>query len=1529
MSEVYFSLSSGNFSQNWSDIGLLTTSTTTTGTNDANLASWANVPSIVGFLGDNLTSLTGADPSTLTGSTLIANLIANQTNPNTQTSGGVAEFHLTDPTVALQGSGTADAPYLAIYLDSTGRQNVTLSFNARDIDGSADNAVQPLVVQYRIGSTGAWVTVPGSLIPDATTGPSLATQVTPVTVTLPAEANNQPQLQVRIMTANAVGSDEWIGIDDISVVSDAAGPAAQPGILSINDVTMPEGDSGSTDMVFTVTRSSGSDGAVSATWTLNLNGTANAADFAGAATTGTVTFAAGQTTAEIRIPVAGDTAFEPNETFSVTLSAPTGGATLGDASGTGTIASDDMPPLANVFVSELVYDPAGTDAGEFVEITGLAGTDLTGWSIVLYNGNGGAAYGTYALSGTLADTANGFGATRVLTPGLQNGAPDGVAVVDAFGRVVQFISYEGTMTATSGAAAGMTSTDIGVEQGNDAVGTSLQLIGTGSSVSDFTWVQGATSSAGVPNSGMTFLSGTDAGQIRINDARVTEGDSGTTTMTFTLVRAGGFASVATVDWTLNLTGSASAADLGAGAALAGTVTFGANEFVRTITVPISTDTLGEMNETFTVTLSNVTGNATIVDATATGTIANDDPIALSIMAIQGEGHTSAVAGQPVITTGIVTAVDATGFYLQDPNGDGNARTSDGIFIYTGAAPTVAVGDAISVTGRVVEYGTAGNLTLTEINATNVVVTSSGNALPTAVVIGTDGILPPTDTMEDDGFTSFDPATDGLDFWESLEGMRVTVQNPIVVANTNGFGETDVVASLGAGATGMNDRGGITISAGDFNPERIQIDSRWGGSFGYAPSHTTGDQLADVTGVLNYSFSRYELIATQAVTVTQDVTLTDNNTTLRGDANYLSIATYNVENLDPSDNKFDIIGDDIIYSLGAPTIIALQEIQDGDGAGTGSDLSGLVTVQGLIDAIFTESGIRYTYVEIAPTTANSTGGEPNGNIRNGYLYRADLVTLVPGSLSVVNDPAFNGSRQPLVATWLFNDQTVTTINVHFTSRIGSDPLMGSTQPPVDGGDGARTAQAAALGAYVNNQLATDPDANFVLLGDWNGFYFEPAQTQLTAGGVFTNLATLLPEAERYSYVFDGNAQLIDNILVTQGLTLGAQYDAVHINAQVGPAGRPTDHDPQVALLLMGITPHDLTLSNSTVAENQPAGTVVGTLSATDSPTDTLTYALVDDAGGRFTVDPQTGVITTAAAFDFESGVTSYSVVARVTDSAGLNSTTTLTIAVTNVNEAPVAVADSIAVNEDATSDNLWSLLLGNDTDVDAGDTLTITAVDGSATLGTLVFDPATQTLRYVADDDTFDALAPGATATDRFTYTVTDAGGLTHTATVSVTVTGIADGVTLNGGNGIDHLMGTGGEDVLFGGNGDDVLNGGAGHDWLFGQRGNDTLTGGTGRDTFVFGKATGADIITDFDTTSDRLLLTDGTTVRRATALDVNGDGILDLRIDLANGGSVSLLGVSSLTDVAIDLGSGVVDHDWYLPEVVCSISDPLNDGFF
>lgn len=209
-------LSQGTFSQDWTNTGLITTS------ND-----WSGVASITGYRGDGMAS-TNDDPQTILadGSATPINVLVNQANPNTNNTGGIAEFEIANPVVALQGSTTADVPHLVIYLNTSGVTNVQLSYLLRDVDGAADNAVQQMNAQYRVGGTGNYVNIPLTYVADASSGPSLATLATAISVTLPTAVENQSLVEIRIMSVDAGGSDEWIGIDDIVVSATVPSPGS-------------------------------------------------------------------------------------------------------------------------------------------------------------------------------------------------------------------------------------------------------------------------------------------------------------------------------------------------------------------------------------------------------------------------------------------------------------------------------------------------------------------------------------------------------------------------------------------------------------------------------------------------------------------------------------------------------------------------------------------------------------------------------------------------------------------------------------------------------------------------------------------------------------------------------------------------------------------------------------------------------------------------------------------------------------------------------------------------------------------------------------------------------------------------------------------------------------------------------------------------------------------------------------------------------------------------------------------------------
>lgn len=551
--------------------------------------------------------------------------------------------------------------------------------------------------------------------------------------------------------------------------------------------------------------------------------------------------------------------------------------------------------------------------------------------------------------------------------------------------------------------------------------------------------------------------------------------------------------------------------------------------------------------------------------------------------IQGASHRSPLVGQTVSNVpGIVTALASNGFYLQDPNPDTNDATSEGIFVFTSSAPTVAVGDSIRVNGTVTEFRPGGasgtnNLTITEITSPTITVLSSGNALPAATILGNGGRTIPTTVIDNDttgslnagASTTFDPSQDGIDFYESLEGMRVQVNNPLATSPTRSFGTSQeiwVLADNGANATSRTARGGSLITLTDFNPERIQIDDL--NNSLVLPTVNVGTQLSSVVGVVNYDFSNYEVLVSTAPTVVTPSPLQKEVTALAPTANQLTVATFNVENLDPSDGttKFSNLANRIVANLLAPDIITVEEIQDNNGATNDGVVDASTTYQTLINAIVAAGGPAYQYRQIDPVD-DQDGGEPGGNIRQGFLFNPNRVSFVDGSLQRLTDTnltdgdAFASSRKPLVGTFTFNGQQVTVVGNHFNSKGGDQPLFGTNQPPVLSSEAQRSQQATIVANYVQTILASNSAANVIVAGDLNDFEFSNPLTILENVGL-TSLVETLPANERYTYNFEGNAQVLDHILASGNLRTNLDgYDVVHINSEF--ADQDSDHDPVVA------------------------------------------------------------------------------------------------------------------------------------------------------------------------------------------------------------------------------------------------------------------------------------------------------------------------------------------------------------------------------
>ncbi|SFE00337.1 hypothetical protein SAMN05428981_10360 [Bacillus sp. OV194] len=568
---------------------------------------------------------------------------------------------------------------------------------------------------------------------------------------------------------------------------------------------------------------------------------------------------------------------------------------------------------------------------------------------------------------------------------------------------------------------------------------------------------------------------------------------------------------------------------------------------------------------------------------------------LRIHDIQGASHQSPFANKSVADVeGVVThVVDANNFYMQDTTPDLDENTSEGILIYQ-KNHGLKNGDLVKTTGQVKEWVLDGyadklktDFPVTEINAENggsVTVTESGHALPATVVLGDKGRHIPTQIIDNDNFGLFDPKEDGIDFYESLEGMRVEVDNPKIVAPQN-YGEL-VVVTNNKGNTPFNTSGAINISKADYNPERIFVDINDSSFIAKSGDYFKGN----ITGVMSYSFSNYKVLTNkdQLPTFVEGKTKPE-TTKLRGKHKKLTIASFNVENFSAnkdgkdgtSDEKAGRIADSIVHNLNAPDIVGLIEMQDGDGPVNDGKTDAKDSADRLINEIKAKGGPSYEYTDIAPIDGKD-GGIPGGNIRVAFIYNPDRVSLAPGTKGTATqaveykngklslnpgridptNPAFENSRKPLAAQFMFNEEKVTVIANHFNSKGGDQPMFGKNQPPVLSSEVQRLQIAGIVNNFVKSIKADDPKANVVLLGDFNDFEFTPALEEVK-GNELSDMIQEVPYPERYSYSYQGNAQVLDHILVSNNLKKDTNVDIVHINSQfMEQHGRASDHDPVV-------------------------------------------------------------------------------------------------------------------------------------------------------------------------------------------------------------------------------------------------------------------------------------------------------------------------------------------------------------------------------
>jgi uncharacterized protein len=343
-------------------------------------------------------------------------------------------------------------------------------------------------------------------------------------------------------------------------------------------------------------------------------------------------------------------------------------------------------------------------------------------------------------------------------------------------------------------------------------------------------------------------------------------------------------------------------------------------------------------------------------------------------------------------------------------------------------------------------------------------------------------------------------------------------------------------------------------------------------------------------VVDYNFGAYKFLALNNPPLADGKLKPE--VTRKKKSDELAIAGYNVENLDGLDpqDRYDRVAGQIVNNLRSPDILSLEEIQDNDGAATPAPTAANVTFTRLLAAIKAAGGPAYDYREIDPE-ANQDGGEPNGNIRVAFLFRTDNrdlkfvdrpggdattptepvagphLSFSPGRVDPTN-AVWENSRKPLAAEFRYRGKPLFVIGNHFASKGGDDPTFGRFQEPRRPSEVQRHGQADVLNAFVKRILAIDPRSRVVALGDLNDFEFSETVRRLEHGLALVDLWHFVPQNEHYSYVFQGNGQVLDHILVSPALLIESRpphpdLDAVHINAEF--SDQVSDHDPPITRL----------------------------------------------------------------------------------------------------------------------------------------------------------------------------------------------------------------------------------------------------------------------------------------------------------------------------------------------------------------------------
>jgi 5'-nucleotidase len=848
--------------------------------------------------------------------------------------------------------------------------------------------------------------------------------------------------------------------------------------------------------------------------------------------------------------------------------------------------------VGGVFISEIHYDNTGTDSGEFVEVTAAAGTDLSTYSIVLYNAGGtipGQSYDTDALSGTVTDQQDGWGTGVLSYPsnGVQNGAPDGVALVNN-GTLVEFLSYEGSFSATNGPANGIASTDIGVlEVGTEPTGLSLQRL------ENNTWTGPAAHTSGTPN-------GYDTGGEPPALAATAEPDAEAIVdepMTPVVLDATGGTPPYT--WTTASTLPAGVT-LSTAGELSGTPTE-TGTFPITATVTDDEDATDDVS--FTLTVSEPAGLITIAEVQGTDSAA------------------SPLDGQDVLVEGVVTGVYADpydaepgmsnyggldGFYLQTAGtggtSDATPGASDAVFVYTGndVPAGIAVGDSVEVDGTVDEFGglteivsptvTETDTPLTAVNPLEIAypATSAEREAQEGMLLAPTGMFTVTNSFATNQFgevglatgdeplkqpTEYERPSDtaALQAIKDENAARAVVLDDGTSINyfTNGSAQQDFPLPWLTPATPVRVGAEATLvapvlldyrnNAWKFQPQEPVLDAGTDvATFedtraqNAQPQEVGGDLKIATFNVLNYFPTTGEewVAAGDGRTCTfftdRDANPIGNNRCEpngpRGAANQVNFERQQAK----------IVA--AINGLDAD-IVGLEELENSiqmPGASGRDDAAAA-----LVAALNAEAGAgTWDYVPSPAEASTPEAVAEQDVIRGGFIYKPATVELVGESALLLGTTEFTNAREPLgqafKAAGASDFEAFVVIVNHFKSKGDSNPPAtgdNANNPDTGAFNGDRVRQANRLVTFANEFAAARGTDRIFLAGDFNSYTHEDPMHVLYDAG-FEPVES--DQASDESYSFSGLSGSLDHVLASPAaseLVTGADIWEINANESV--------------------------------------------------------------------------------------------------------------------------------------------------------------------------------------------------------------------------------------------------------------------------------------------------------------------------------------------------------------------------------------------